>query len=73
MGLGQNRKLGNLGNFHFSSKSYRNLLVFVSVHFLWFLNLELQPVSKFEIKNVLRDFRVFDFNSETSEMLIFYS
>ena len=35
--------------FIFCSKSYQNLLVFVSVHFLTFLNLEFHSVSEFEV------------------------
>ena len=34
------------------SKSYLNLLVFVSVHFLAFLNLELQSATKFEVNKI---------------------
>ena len=56
LGIGQNRKLGNLGNFRVYSKSYLNLLVFVLFHFSGVVTTSV----KIRGKQNFRDFRVFD-------------
>ena len=60
MGIEQNRKLGNLGNFPFCSKSYWNLLVFVSIDFLGIFKSWIIISVIIQGKRNFRDFRVFD-------------
>ena len=60
MGIRQNRKLGNLGNFRFCSKSYLNLLVFVSDHFSGVFKSWVTTNVKIRSKQNFRDFWVFD-------------
>ena len=60
MGIGQNRKFGNLGNFWFCSKWYLNLLVFVSVHFFGVFKPWVTTSFNIRGKQDFRDFRVFD-------------
>ena len=60
MGIEQNRKLGNLGNFPFCFKSYWNLLVFVLIDlFIIFKSWIIISVI-IQGKQNFRDFRVFD-------------
>ena len=60
MGIGRNRKLGNLGNFRFCSKSYPNLLVFVSAHFFGVFKFWVTSSVKIRGVQNFRHFRVFD-------------
>ena len=60
MGIGRNRKLGYIGNFCFCSKSYLNLLVFVSAHFFGVFKFWVTTIVKIRGKQNFRDFRVFD-------------
>ena len=54
MGTGENSKLENLGSFYFFLLNHTlNHLVFVSVQFLSFLNLELQLIELFKVKHGL--------------------
>ena len=60
MAIGRNQKLRNLENFRFSSKSYLNFLVFVSVHFFGvFKSLVTTSVNIWGKQNS-QDLRVFD-------------
>ena len=60
MSIEQNRKLGNLGNFPFCSKSYWNLLVFVSIDFFVIFKSWIIISVIIQGKRNFRDFRVFD-------------
>ena len=60
LSIGQNRKLGNLGNFPFCSKSYWNLLVFVSIHFFGLFKSWITISVIIRGKRNFRDFWVFD-------------
>ena len=60
MGREQNQKLGNLGNFPFCSKSYLNLLVFVSIDFFVIFKSGIIISVIIQGKRNFRDFRVFD-------------
>ena len=60
LGIGQNRKLGNLRNFPFCSKSYWNLKTFVSVDFLSILKYWITISVIIRGKQNFRDFWVFD-------------
>ena len=61
LGIEQNRKLRNVGSFLFFFLIHFINLRFCLSSFLSFLNLKLQQLSKFEVKDTFRDFRVFDF------------
>ena len=60
LSIEQNRKLGNLGNFPFCSKSYWNLLVFVSIDFFGAFKYWITISVIIQGKRNFRDFRVFD-------------
>ena len=60
LSIGQNRKLGNLGNFPFCSKSYWNLLVFVSIHFFGLFKSWITISVIIRGKRNFRHFRIFD-------------
>ena len=60
VGIEQNRKLGNVGNFPLCSKSYWNLLVFVSIDFFGVFKSWITVSVIIRGKRNFRDFRVFD-------------
>ena len=60
MSIEQNRKLGNLGNFPFCSKSYWNLLVFVLIDFFGLFKYWITISAIIRGQRNFRDFRAFD-------------
>ena len=60
VGIEQNWKLGNVGNFPLCSKSYWNLLVFISIDFFSVFKSWITISVIIRGKRNFRDFRVFD-------------
>ena len=60
MSIEQNRKLGNLGNFPFCSKSYWNLLVFVLIEFFGLFKYWITISAIIRGQRNFRNFRAFD-------------
>ena len=65
MGIEQNGKLGNVGNCPLCSKSYWNLLVFISIDFFGVFKSWIAISVIIRGKQNFRDFRVFDLGYRT--------